>query len=124
MKTIKINTFEDFQHLCLMFGLKKAYMRFPFLVNNILATPPPFHRNPNRPHVFIGSKLNTVCVQYHKKDAVILYDESKTTESVIVEFAKTIMEEYLDLRHPYMQTEWTERILVEKSTKTPIAKIL
>lgn len=123
MKSIEINSNEDLQHLCLMFGLKKAYHRYPFLVRNIIATPPPYHRNPERSRIFIGSKLNPVCVQYHKKNIVILYDDAKVTDSAIFEFSKAVMEEYLRLRHPYMAIEWEGSRLVEKTSKTLIAEI-
>lgn len=123
MKSIDINTFEELHHLCLMFGLKKAYMRYPFLAVNVLATPPPFHRNPQRKRLFIGSRTNPVCVQYHKKDIVILYDDERVTDPVITEFSKALMEEYLHLRHPYMLTEWDGRRLVESSVKTQVAEI-
>lgn len=123
MKSITINTFEDFHHLCLMFGLKKAYMRYPFLAGNMMATPPPFYRNPERKRLFIGSRINPICVQYHNKDVVILYDEARVADSAVPEFAKAIMEEYLHLRHPYMATEWEGLSLVEASTKIQIAEI-
>lgn len=123
MKSIEINSNEDLQHLCLMYGLKKAYQRYPFLVRNIMATPPPYHRNPDRSRIFIGSKINPVCVQYHKKDIVIIYDDERVTDPAICEFSKAVMEEYLRLRHPYMATEWEGRRLVETSTKTLIAEI-
>lgn len=123
MKSITINTFEDLHHLCLMYGLKKTYMRYPFLAGNIMATPPPFHRNPERKRFFLGSRANPICVQYHKKDIVILYDEEKVADSVVPEFAKALMEEYLHLRHPYMAREWDGSRLVESSTRTQIAEI-
>lgn len=31
MNIITINAFEDFRRLCLMYGLKNAYMKYPFL---------------------------------------------------------------------------------------------
>lgn len=123
MKSITINTFEDLHHLCLMYGLKKTYMRFPFLVSNVLATPPPFHRNPERKRIFMGYGNNPICVQYHRKDMVILYDETRIADSAVPEFAKALMEEYLHLRHPYMSMQWDDSRLVESRTKVQIAEI-
>lgn len=124
MNSISINTFEDLHHLCLMYGLKKAYMRYPFLTNNVLATPPPFHRNPKRSLTFIGCKTNPLCVQYFKKDITILYDETRLTQTAVQEFGKAVVEEYLHLRHPYMKIEWEETKLMEPTTKTIVAEII
>lgn len=124
MAEISITTFEDIHHVCLMYGLQQAYRRFPFLASNILMTPPPFRRNPKRPHIFIGRKTNPICVQYHKKDILVIYDEERVTVKVATEFAKAIMEEYLRLRHPYMKHVWNERILVESTTQHQIAEVI
>ncbi len=124
MNTISVNTFEDLHHLCLMYGLKKAYMRYPFLTNNILAPPPPFRRNPKRALTFIGGKTNPVCVQYFKKDITVLFDETRLTQATAIEFSKAVVEEYLLLRHPYMKTEWEETKLMEPTTKTLVAEII
>lgn len=123
MNTVSINTFEDIHHLCLMYGLKKAYQRFPFLVHNIMATPPPFRRNPDRPRLFIGAKLNPVCVQYFRKDIILLYDETRVKENEIAEFAKAVVEEYLVLRHPYMKHAWEGGKLLESATGHLVAEI-
>lgn len=123
MTNIQINAFEEIHHICLMYGLKMAYARFPFLVNNPVATPPPFRRNPKRPPLFMGTKINPVCVQYYGKDITILYNEAKVSEEEIVNFAKAVMEEYLHLRHPYMKRDWNGNSLTEPATGHLLAEI-
>lgn len=124
MTSLSINTFEDIHHVCLMYGLKKAYARFPFLAGNIMATPPPVRRNPERRQLSLGTKANIATVQYYSKDIRVLYDETRTNENEITEFAKAVMEEYLTLRHPYMKTSWDGCRLTESSSSHLIAEIL
>lgn len=124
MKTISIKTFEEIHHTCLMFGLKQAYLRFPFLAGNILTTPPPIRRNPERkPLVFGGGILNPVTVQYFRKDITVLYNEAKASEQEATVFAKAVVEEYLRLRHPYMKYILDGNVFTETSTGHQIAVI-
>lgn len=124
MKNISINTFEDIHHLCLMYGLKQAYLRFPFLARNIMVTPPPFRRNPKRPLAFIGGKFNPVCVQYYGKDIRVIYDEARVSDGDIYAFSQAIVEEYLRLRHPYMKYTFGEDSFAEQASGHVIARIL
>lgn len=124
MTTVTITTFEDIHHVCLMYGLKQAYRRYPFLVHNIMATPPPFRRNPARSRIFIGSRLNPVNVHYFKKEISIIYDEGRVPDSDIHAFAAAVVEEYLRLRHPYMAYEWNDRKMTEPSSGHLIAEII
>ena len=48
MERISIHTYEELHHVCLMYGLKNTYERFPFLARNVMATPPPVRRKPER----------------------------------------------------------------------------
>lgn len=121
MNIISIHTFEEIHHVCLMYGLKKAFCRFPFLVRNVMATPPPVRRRPDRSRPLLGLRHNPVNVQYYDKDIRILYEGAETRE--IVEFAKAVVEEYLLLRHPYMKTTWTEKKLTETASGHFIAEI-
>lgn len=107
-----------------MYGLKQAYKRFPFLAHNIMATPPPFRRNPERSPLFIGSKQNPICVQYFRKSLTLLYDEGRVSEIEIKEFGKAVVEEYLKLRHPFMKYSWEEKKLAETATQHMLAEII
>lgn len=107
-----------------MYGLKQAYLRLPFLARNIMATPPPFRRNPQRPTVFIGGKSNPICVQYFGKDIRLLYDEARVSEGDIYAFSQAVVEEYLRLRHPYMKYTFGEDRFAESASGHVIARIL
>lgn len=124
MNHITINTFEDIHHVCLMYGLKKAFGRFPFLAINIMATPPPVRRRPDRTTPLIGFRHHPVNIQYYKKDIQIIYNETKTGESEMLAFSKAVVEEYLLLRHPYMKTIWKENRLEETDSQHLIAEII
>ena len=124
MNRTVITTFEEIHHVCLMYGLKKAFARYPFLVNNIMATPPPVRRNPERTCSLFGFRHNPVNVQYFKKDIFILYDESRTSHDDIQAFAKALVEEYLSLRHPYMKTGWNGTRMEEAVSGHLIVEIL
>lgn len=124
MGTIKINTFEEVHHTCLMYGLKRAYGRYPFLVNNVMATPPPFRRSPELPELFIGGSINPVCVQYYKQAIVVMYKDDKVSSKEASQFSQAVVEEYLKLRHPYMKGVWCEQRLVEETTEHLIAEIV
>lgn len=111
MKRILINTFEDIHHVCLMYGLKNAFRRFPFLVRNTMATPPPVRRNPKKSRPLLLQKLHPVNVQYYRNEIVVFYDSDKFGKDEIIAFSKAVIEEYLALRHPYMKIEWVEETL-------------
>lgn len=123
MNTISIKTGEEIHHTCLMYGLNRAYARYPFLARNPLATPPPFRRSPERPALFIGCGMSPVCVQYYKTDMRVLYKKNKVTADEAAAFAKAIMEEYLALRHPFMKRKWEGGILMEETTGHTIAEV-
>lgn len=106
MTSITIRTYEDIHHVCLIYGLKRAYMRYPSLTDNVLASPPPFLRSPKLKRLFIGSKINPVSVQYCKKEITVLYDEERVSNDEIANFSKAIVEEYFGTRHPYAEHEW------------------
>lgn len=121
MERISIHTYEELHHVCLMYGLKNTYERFPFLARNIMATPPPVRRKPERTSPLLGWKRNPVNVQYYKNDILILYN---TEPYDVLAFAKALLEEYLILRHPYMKTSWEEMTLREKESGHVIADII
>lgn len=121
MKIVSINTFEEIHHVCLMYGLKKAFGRFPFLVRNVMATPPPVRRRPDRSRPLFGFRHNPVNVQYYNKEIRILFEDAGPKE--ITEFAKAVIEEYLKLRHPYMKTTWDGMKLKEAASDHLIAEI-
>lgn len=123
MKRVAINTFEDIHHVCLMYGLKKAFLRFPFLTADIMATPPPVRRNPERPSLFLGFRRHPVNVQYYNKDIHIIYNEDKIVLQEAVTFAKAVIVEYLAYRHPYMKTVWTDGSLSEAASGHVVAQI-
>lgn len=123
MDIMTINTFEDIHHTCLMYGLKKAWLRFPFLVRNPLATPPPIRRNPQRPLLNIGGRFNPVNVQYYGKDIRILYEKERNTEEELIAFAKAVLEEYFNLRHPFMKYVEEGMEFRESSSMHVIARI-
>lgn len=123
MDKIAIHTFEEIHHVCLMYGLKKAFCRFPFLARNIMATPPPVRRSPERTRLLLGQKANPVNVQYYKSDILIVYNAEKAAVQEVLSFAKAVIEEYLLLRHPYMKTDWEGDILKESSSGHLIAEI-
>lgn len=106
-----------------MYGLKKAFCRFPFLARNIMATPPPVRRSPERTRLLLGQKANPVNVQYYKSDILIVYNAEKAAVQEVLSFAKAVIEEYLLLRHPYMKTDWKGDILKESSSGHLIAEI-
>lgn len=121
MERISIHTYEELHHACLMYGLKNTYERFPFLARNVMATPPPVRRKPERTSPLLGWKRNPVNVQYYKNDILILYN---TEPCDVLAFAKALLEEYLILRHPYMKTSWEEMTLREKESGHVIADII
>jgi len=123
MKILTLHTFEDVHHICLMNTLKYTYSRFPYLVNNIMATPPPIRRKPERTGVLLGMRRNPVNVQYYKNIIQILYDETKTNQNEMETFAKVLMEDYLALRHPYMKIAWEEARLKDSLTGRLISEI-
>ena len=123
MKRLSIHTFEEVHHVCLMYGLKLAYEKFPFLAKNSMATPPPVRRKPERTKPLIGFKNNPAYVQYFKNDIYIVYDAEKAGEPEASAFAKAVIEEYLGFRHPYMKTTWDGDILKESSSGHIIAEI-
>lgn len=123
MNTISIKTGEEIHHTCLMYGLNRAYARYPFLARNPLAPPPPFRRSPELPALFIGCGMSPVCVQYYKTDMRVLYKKNKVTADEAAAFAKAIMEEYLALRHPFMKRKWEGGILIEETTGHTIAEV-
>ena len=124
MNIISINTFEDIHHVCLMYGLRNAFRRFPFLVDNVMAPPPPVRRNPERPRLLIGFRRNPVNIHYYRKGIQVLYDENRANENEVAAFAKAVVEEYLALRHPYMKTRWNSKRLEETASSHLIAEII
>ena len=124
MTSVSIDTFEDIHHVCLMYGLKQAFRRFPFLAHNIMATPPPLRRNPERPALLIGCRTNPVSVQYYRKAMQVIYNEEKVSIREAQEFSKAVMEEYLHLRHPFMKHQWSDNRLLEISTGHLLAEII
>lgn len=123
MEKLSIHTFEEVHHVCLMYGLKKAFGRFPFLARNPMATPPPIRRKPERTRLLLGQRMNPVNIQYFKSDILLLYNEEKAGIQAITAFAKAIAEEYLILRHPYMKTVWEGDTLKESASGHLIAEI-
>lgn len=124
MNIISINTFEDIHHVCLMCGLRNAFRRFPFLVDNVMAPPPPVRRNPGRPRLLIGFRRNPVNIQYYRKCIQVLYDVNRTNTNEVAAFAKAVLEEYLSLRHPYMKTAWNSEKLEETASGHMIAEVI
>ena len=123
MNIITIKTFEEIHHVCLMYGLKNAFGRFPFLVKNVLATPPPVRRKPERSRPLLLFRHNPVNVQYYNKDIRISYDIEKAGTNEVMAFAKAVVEEYLILRHPYMKSDWNGERLSESASGHLIAEI-
>lgn len=123
MKRVVITTFEEIHHVCLMYGLKKAFLRFPFLAADMMATPPPVRRNPERLHPLLGFRRHPVYVQYYRKDIYVIYDEDKAGVKEVTAFAKAAMEEYLSYRHPYMKTAWINECLSEAASGHTVATI-
>lgn len=122
MRTVTIKTGEEIHHTCLMYGLSRAFARYPFLTGGTLVTPPPFRRSPERPPLFIGCGTSHVCVQYYKTGIRVLYRKSKVTADEAAAFAKAIIEEYLALRHPFMKVKWEGGRLLEETTGHIIAE--
>lgn len=123
MNIISINTFEEIHHVCLMYGLKKAFGRFPFLARNIMATPPPVRRSPERTRPLLGWKHNPVNVQYFRNGILLVYNEDKASERDVTSFAQAVVEEYLALRHPYMKASWDGNLLNETESGHLIAQV-
>lgn len=48
--------------------------------------------------------ISPVCVQYYKNDILVLYKDIEMP--VAKEFARSIMEEYMRMRHPYLLYKW------------------
>ncbi len=124
MNRIRINTFEEIHHVCLMYGLKKAFSRFPFLATNIMATPPPVRRSPERSRPLLGFRRHPVWVQYFKKDLYVVYNEEKVVLKDVTAFAKALLEEYLAYRHPFMKVSWSDTCLSEAEAGHIIAEII
>lgn len=124
MNRIRINTFEEIHHVCLMYGLKKAFSRFPFLTANIMATPPPVRRKPECLRPLLGFRRHPIWVQYFKKDLYVVYNEEMVVLKDVTAFAKAVIEEYLAYRHPYMKTYWSENSLSETGSGHIIAEII
>lgn len=121
MTSISVNINEGIHHVCLIYGLKKAYSRYPSLTHNILAPPPPFMRNPRQKRMFIGNRLDPVSVQYYKNEITVIFD-AVAPESV-TEFTKAIVEEYFSIRHPYTEYRWDNYRFIS-STEDIAAEII
>lgn len=124
MNTIELHTFEDIHHVCLMYGLKNAFCRFPFLADNVMTTPPPIRRNPERPGLPVFIKKRLVNVLYYKNEVRVIFDESRVNDGEIKTFAMAIINEYLALRHPYMKAAWDNGQLHEAASGHLLAKIV
>lgn len=118
---IRIKTNDDIHHTCLMYGLKLAYRRHPQLARDLNATPPPFRRNPELPRRFIGGRMAPVCVQYYNNDIIVLHNGIETP--VVKEFARSIMEEYLRIRHPFLLYKWNGDKMMSVNDADEIATI-
>lgn len=123
MKRLAIQTFEEIHHVCLMYGLKRAFERFPFLAANIMATPPPIRRKPEKSAPLLWFRRNPVNVQYFKNDILVVYNAEKAGYEEVSAFARAVMDEYLTLRHPYMKIVWENNILKEAASGHVLAQI-
>ena len=68
--------------------------------------------------------VNPVKVQYFKKDLTVLYDTNRVRIEEATAFAKAVIEEYLVLRHPYMNTSWNKQQLLETSSAHLVAEVI
>lgn len=124
MNTIEIQTFEEIHHVCLMYGLKKTFCRFPFLTDNVMASPPPVRRNPARAGVPLFLRRHPVNVLYYKAGLRVVFDESKVNPTDIQAFAKAVVDEYLALRHPYLKGVWNGGMLQEEASDHILAEFV
>jgi hypothetical protein len=124
MNTIEIQTFEEIHHVCLLYGLKKAFCRFPFLTDNVMASPPPLRRNPARAGVQLFLRRHPVNVLYYKAELRVVFDESKINLTDIQAFAKAVVDEYLAFRHPYLKGVWNGGMLQEEASGHLLAEFV
>ena len=74
-----------------MYGLKRAFERFPFLAANIMATPPPIRRKPEKSAPLLWFRRNPVNVQYLKGAKKVLTAAAMTyVAALAVSFAQLL----------------------------------
>lgn len=106
---------EPIHHVCLMYGLRQTFEKMPFLnmkvlnirgrditMDNIVA-PPPMMRDPEKRQGEKRSR-NLVEVSYWKNRLSVEYNEGMCSSDVISTFIKTLIQDYLHFRHPFMKT--------------------
>lgn len=123
MTIVEIKTLNEIHHTCLLYGLKRAYMRFPMLVHNPLASPPPVRRNPERRPLLLGGGINPVSVQYYGCSMRVLCSKAGVAIEDVMDFARAVVDEYVALRHPYVKAEWQEESLVDMTSGTSIVAL-
>lgn len=135
MKTVTV-VFEDaLHHVCLMYGVKRAFEKMPFLNRKILevggkivtmdniVAPPPMMRNPEK--ASRGRKIgNLIEVSYWKNKLSVKYQEEMCGQEEITAFVECLIQDYLHFRHPYMKVGIADGRCTEGSSGHLIADIL
>ena len=134
MKSVTVIFEEPLHHVCLMYGLKQAYGRMPFLNKQVLevrgkivtvdnvAAPPPMMRNPDR-RTSLRKTRNMVSVSYWKDKLSIEYREDMCSCEDITAFVNNLIEDYLHFRHPFMKTVIKDGRCDEQTSGHLIAEI-
>ena len=135
MKSVTVIFEEPLHHVCLMYGLKQAYGRMPFLNKQVLevrgkivtvdnvAAPPPMMRNPDR-RTSLRKTRNMVSVSYWKDKLSIEYREDMCSCEDITAFVNNLIEDYLHFRHPFMKIAIKDGRCHELSSGYFIAEIV
>lgn len=130
--TVKFN--EPLHHVCLMHGLAQTFKKMPLLnkkvlevrgkvvaIDNVVA-PPPKMRNPQRVRGAIKSR-SLIEVSYWNDKFSVEYRVDMCHKEDVIEFVQTLMQQYLQLRHPYMNTEFIDGKCRERSNGKTIAEM-
>lgn len=135
MNTMTVTFSEPLHHVCLIHGLRHTFLKMPSLnkkvlevggravaIDNVVAAPPKM-RNPQRTRGTVKSR-NIIEVSYWKDKFSVEYKTDMCSSENITAFVRTLIQEYLMLRHPYMNTEFIDGKCRECSNDKIIAEII
>ena len=134
MKTTTVIFDESLHHICLMYGLKQAFARMPFLNKKVLeirgrvhimdnpVPPPPMISNPTRRQR--GRAIRSIVkVSYWREWLYVEYRDELCSQEDITAFVENLIVDYLHFRHPFMKAEIRDGRCKETSSGHLIAEI-
>ena len=134
MGTLTVVFTEPLHHICLMQGLKHTFKQMPFLNKKVLeiggrvvtmdsmVAPPPMMRRATR--VSPNRKLRTIVeVSYWRERLTVEYRDDMCSASEAEAFLRTLVQDYHQVRYPFMKSEFRENRYVEPATGHLLAEI-